>query len=357
MQKSTSNRIVVVLVALVMGVWQASAQEPERLEAVLRFDRAQRDTVAEATAAALPAVADTSSRIACKLNRRRTGFVEAYDAVTLWNVRRVKVKPRRMRLSDTTGREQVRLLKFFTERNRRKGVRPHLVGNAAGYTWAGGGESPDPRTGEWRTEPSRINTYSLRADYDSLRRVEGYVQVSWKPEGIWRGLPADALYLLDGRPVPGNVLRFIEGLTLRRLDIWNPADGVEAAARAAGVLDSLGEAFQPAVGAAPRASWSAKPTPTGCRWLFWAVVSRRSTRGWRCVSPMPFRRMRASRCTTTIFCRPKPCSSSDRRAATEPSASTWWSERRLGAVALRRNLPFRTFARRCSPAPDVPSLF
>ena len=254
MQKSTSNRIVVMLVALVMGVWQALAQEPERLEAVLRFDRAQRDTVAEATAAALPAVADTSSRIACKLNRRRTGFVEAYDAVTLWNVRRVKVKPRRMRLSDTTGREQVRLLKFFTERNRRKGVRPHLVGNAAGYTWTGGGESPDPRTGEWRTEPSRINTYSLRADYDSLRRVEGYVQVSWKPEGIWRGLPEDALYLLDGRPVPGSVLRFIEGLTLRRLDIWNPADGVEAAARAAGVLDSLGEAFQPAVGAAPRAA-------------------------------------------------------------------------------------------------------
>lgn len=253
MQKSTSNRIVVVLVALVMGVWQASAQEPERLEAVLRFDRAQRDTVAEVTAAALPAVADTSSRIACKLNRRRTGFVEAYDAVTLWNVRRVKVKPRRMRLSDTTGREQVRLLKFFTERNRRKGVRPHLVGNAAGYTWTGGGESPDPRTGEWRTEPSRINTYSLRADYDSLRRVEGYVQVSWKPEGIWRGLPADALYLLDGRPVPGSVLRFIEGLTLRRLDIWNPADGAEAAARAAGVLDSLGDAVPRAVGAVPRA--------------------------------------------------------------------------------------------------------
>lgn len=63
------------------------------------LDRVQRDTVAEVTAAALPAVADTSSRIACKLNRRRTGFVEAYDAVTLWNVRRVKVKPRRMRLS------------------------------------------------------------------------------------------------------------------------------------------------------------------------------------------------------------------------------------------------------------------
>ena len=193
MQKSTSNRIVVVLVALVMGVWQALAQEPERLEAVLRFDRAQRDTVAEATAAALPAVADTSSRIACKLNRRRTGFVEAYDAVTLWNVRRVKVKQRRMRLSDTSGHERVRLLKFFTERNRRKGVRPHLVGNAAGYTWTGGGESPDPRTGEWRTEPSRINTYSLRADYDSPRRVGGDGAGSWRPGGSWGGAAAGAV--------------------------------------------------------------------------------------------------------------------------------------------------------------------
>lgn len=253
MQNATSNRVVVVLVALVMGVWRASAQEPERLEAVLRFDRAQRDTVAEVAAAAPPAVADTSSRIACKLNRRRTGFVEAYDAVTLWNVRRVKVKTRRMRLSDTTGRERVRLLKFFTERNRRKGLRPYLVGNAAGYTWAGGDERCDPQTGEWQTEPSRINTYSLRADYDSLRRVEGYVQVSWKPGGIWRGLPADALYLLDGRPVPGSVLRFIEGLTLRRLDIWTPADGAEAAARASFVLDSLRDAVPPAVGVAPRA--------------------------------------------------------------------------------------------------------
>ena len=253
MQNLSSNRIIVVLVAVMTGLCQTFAQEPERLEAVLRFDRAQRDTVADVSVATLPAVADTSSRIACKLNRRRAGFVEAYDAVTLWNVRRVKVKTRRMRLSDTTGREQVRLLKFFTERNRRKGVRPHLVGNAAGYTWTGGGERRDPQTGEWQTEPSRINTYSLRADYDSLRRVEGYVQVSWKPGGIWRGLPADAVYLLDDRPVPGSVLRFIEGLTLRRLDIWNPTDGAEAAARAACVLDSLGGAFQPAAGAAPRA--------------------------------------------------------------------------------------------------------
>lgn len=111
MRKSTLSRIILLLAALVPGLWSASAQEPGRAEAVLRFDQAQRDTVADAPAA-LSALADTSSRVACKLNRRRVPFSEAYDVVTLWNVRRVKVKRRRMRLTDSTGREQVRLLKF-----------------------------------------------------------------------------------------------------------------------------------------------------------------------------------------------------------------------------------------------------
>lgn len=43
------------------------------MEAVLRFDQAQRDTVADAPAA-LPVLADTTSRVACKLNRRRSPF-------------------------------------------------------------------------------------------------------------------------------------------------------------------------------------------------------------------------------------------------------------------------------------------
>lgn len=246
-RKSTLTRIILLLAALVPGLWSASAQEPGQVEAVLRFDHAQRDTVADAPAA-LPVLADTTSRVACKLNRRRVPFSDAYDAVTLWNVRRVKVKRRCMRLSDSTGREQVRLLKFLTERNRRKAVAPHLVGNVAGYTWTGG-EATDRRTGRRRYEPVRMNTYSLRVDYDSLRRRVGYVQVSWEPEGIWRGLPKDAVYLLDGKFVPGAVLRFIEGLTLRRLDVWNPADDVEAAARASALLDSLKGVVPPSAAA------------------------------------------------------------------------------------------------------------
>ena len=82
MRKSTLSRIILLLAALVPGLWSASAQEPGRAEAVLRFDQAQRDTVADAPAA-LSALADTSSRVACKLNRRLLTFTRrTFQSVT-----------------------------------------------------------------------------------------------------------------------------------------------------------------------------------------------------------------------------------------------------------------------------------
>lgn len=138
------NRIFgwIMTVGFVAGGGEVAAQEPLRQGpqeegVVLRFDEARRDTLADvpsATAETLPAAAGRP--FAYKLNRRRVTREEAYGRVTLWNVRRVRVKNRRMRLADTTRRERVRLLKFFVERDRRKGVRPHLQGNVAGYRWS-----------------------------------------------------------------------------------------------------------------------------------------------------------------------------------------------------------------------------
>lgn len=125
------------LVAACIYMGSAAAQEPRRPEAQLRFDEARQEAIADLPSPAFAADSLAAARpFAYKLNRRRTTEAAAYDAVTLWNVRKVKAKNRRMRLSDTTRREKVRLLKFFTERNRKKGVRPHLLGNVAGYTWA-----------------------------------------------------------------------------------------------------------------------------------------------------------------------------------------------------------------------------
>ena len=130
------NRIFgwIMTVGFVAGGGEVAAQEPLRQGpqeegVVLRFDEARRDTLADvpsATAETLPAAAGRP--FAYKLNRRRVTREEAYGRVTLRNVRRVRVKNRRMRLADTTRRERVRLLKFFVERDRRKA-------EAAGEEW------------------------------------------------------------------------------------------------------------------------------------------------------------------------------------------------------------------------------
>jgi hypothetical protein len=141
----------------------------------------------------------------------------AYDAVTLWNVRKVKIRDRRMKLSDSTRREKVRLLKFFIERDRKKGARPHLLGNVAGYTWSNAVYDEAART--WRTVPKHIATYTLRDEYDSVRRSGGDVSMFKVPEELWRRLSPKAVYMLDGVRVPGSVFQFIDGLFLRTLEV------------------------------------------------------------------------------------------------------------------------------------------
>lgn len=180
------------LVAACIYMGSAAAQEPRRPEAQLRFDEARQEAIADLPSPAFAADSLAAARpFAYKLNRRRTTEAAAYDAVTLWNVRKVKAKNRRMRLSDTTRREKVRLLKFFTERNRKKGVRPHLLGNVAGYTWADG--VYDEPGHKWRSAPKHIAAYTLRDEYDSVRRAGGELSLFKVPKEFWRTLPPDAV--------------------------------------------------------------------------------------------------------------------------------------------------------------------
>ena len=123
-----------------------------------------------------------------------------------------------MKLTDSTRREKVRLLKFFTERDRKKGARPHLLGNVAGYTWSNRIYDETARTR--RTVPKHIATYTLRDEYDSVRRAGGDVSMFQVPEELWRRLSPKAVYVLDGVRVPGSVFQFIDGLILRTLEIY-----------------------------------------------------------------------------------------------------------------------------------------
>lgn len=194
----------------------AAAAAQERVpRAVLRFDEAKSEELADLRVADDAAEQADARPFAYKLNRRRTSEAATYDAVTLWNVRRVRVKSRQMRLSDTTRRERVRLLKFFTERNRRKGARPHLLGNVVGYTWV----SHIRKGGRWREVPAHIGLYTLRAEVDSLRRVGVADARGAVPEAFRHALPRTVPYWLNGVQVPSPVFQFIDGLILRRLDV------------------------------------------------------------------------------------------------------------------------------------------
>lgn len=216
--KNMLTRMTAVAAACIY-IGNAAAQEARQPQAQLRFDQAQQQEVADLPSPAFAADSPVTARpFAYKLNRRRTTEAAAYDAVTLWNVRKVKAKNRRMRLSDTTRREKVRLLKFFTERNRQKGVRPHLLGNVAGYTWSDGVYDGPER--KWRKTRKHIATYTLREEYDSVRRAGGEVSMFRVPKELWHTLSPDAVYLLDGERVPGSVFQFIDGLILRKLEIY-----------------------------------------------------------------------------------------------------------------------------------------
>ena len=199
---------LVALLGAAMAVHGVSAQEPQKHEAELA-DEPSPAVTAGFAAAGRP--------FAYKLNRKRTSEAVAYDAVTLWNVRKVKIRDRRMKLSDSTRREKVRLLKFFIERDRKKGARPHLLGNVAGYTWSNAVYDEAART--WRTVPKHIATYTLRDEYDSVRRSGGDVSMFKVPEELWRRLSPKAVYMLDGVRVPGSVFQFIDGLFLRTLEV------------------------------------------------------------------------------------------------------------------------------------------
>lgn len=209
----------------------ADANPPE---AQLRFDQAKREEVADMPETENPPQITAQHGFVYKLNRKRVAGEQAYNAVTLWNVRRVRINQRRMRLSDTTGRERVWMLKFFTVRNPKKGTRPHLLGNVGGYNWSTG--YWDMKTQTPHDQPLHIGTYTLRREYDSMRRARPDLSFFRVPEELLRNLPVDAVYMLDGKPTPPVVFRIFDGLTLRTLDIHTDSETMARYGTDAGVV-------------------------------------------------------------------------------------------------------------------------
>lgn len=208
---------------LLFMLFNASAQNPVP-EAKLRFDEATSEEVDDTT---LPTDSDPAAEghFAYKLNRKRVDALTAYDAVTLWNVNRVRINNRTMRLTDSTRREKTKMLKFFIEKNRKKGARPHLLGNVAGYSWSSFVRDSLSARG-WREAPAHISRYTLREEYDAVRKALGNEVMFKVPAELWRELDEHTPYILDGLPAPGAVFQFIDGLFLRTLDVFEDKQGV-----------------------------------------------------------------------------------------------------------------------------------
>lgn len=304
----------------VVSLSDAVAQSPEP-SAVLRFDELQAEELPDTPRAttlpeggAVLRVSDPDLPVICKLNRKRVPFASAYDEVTLWNVRRVRVRERRMRLSDTTRREPVRLLKFFTERGRRRGARPHLSGNVAGCVWSA--LYYDSVAGCWDSTRMHISGYTLRADYDSVRRAGVDLTKSPIPRELWHPLPPDTRYVLDGEEVEGSIIHMLDGLILRSLDV------VEVPNAGTGGKLVVGTTYPKRVPLGiGRADGSASPNGCGCRGLVFST----------CRPPC--------RCVFSICCQPRPCRSTVRRAVTAPSALIWFRD----FSALPRVVPVCAF--------------
>lgn len=147
---------------------------------------------------------------------------------------------------------------IFTERDRKKGARPHLLGNVAGYTWSNRIYDETARTR--RTVPKHIATYTLRDEYDSVRRAGGDVSMFQVPEELWRRLSPKAVYVLDGVRVPGSVFQFIDGLFLRTLEVHTDPGTMARYDTDQGLSSGM-------------------YTPTGYPWWSSAASPRRSNRG------------------------------------------------------------------------------
>lgn len=98
-------------------------------------------------------------------------------------------------------------------------MRPHLLGNVAGYTWADDVYETSPTQVAQRPKAYR-RLHAARRIRFGAPGPGGELSLFKVPKELWRTLPPDAVYLLDGERVPGSSFQFIDGLILRTLEIY-----------------------------------------------------------------------------------------------------------------------------------------
>lgn len=207
------------VLAACMAVRSAGAQNPT-LGAELRMDEAVSERLTDPADGAVYEEEEVQPPTAYLVNGKVFTRDEADDLLTLWNVEDVQVLYCRQKLPGG-GRIAVRYLIFKMQ----KRYRPHLAGNIAGYSWSARA-LVKTRSGGKRVGPrAYIGHYILHTDYDSVRTVRGGGPLR-SSDVVARKLSPEAYYLLDGKPVPSDALRYLDGLIVKSLDYLPPREAV-----------------------------------------------------------------------------------------------------------------------------------
>lgn len=164
----------------------------------LDFDNARSETIADngnEDAAAAEAEIDYRYMVDGRMVDENTADILARH----WNIRRIRIER-----TDSGALVRVKTKGLDQE---------FLKGNVGGIAWHSRFEEGIDR--------KYIGGYVLRRDYDSIRRAEHV------PDGRllilrnehWRRLSPDAVYRLNGRPIDGSSLVYMEGSILQTVDI------------------------------------------------------------------------------------------------------------------------------------------
>ncbi len=183
---------------MVAAVMSVTALRAQNVKMELDFQNARSETIAdngsETASAATPEI-DYRYMVDGRMVDENTADILARH----WNIRRIRIER-----TDSGALVRVKT----------KGLdKEFLKGNAGGIAWLSRFENGIDR--------KYIGGYVLRRDYDSIRRAERV------PEGKllilrsehWRRLSPEAVYRLNGRPVDGSSLVYMEGSILQTIDI------------------------------------------------------------------------------------------------------------------------------------------
>ena len=141
------------------------------------------------------------------LNGQPVSRRQALERIRIWNVLSARRTVCRLRGAGVPGRYRVVYVAFRIDTTCGQ---PHLDGNVAGYVWTRG-----------RNSQPYIGSYVSRAQYDSVRRLSSERTIA-VDRSEWHSLSPEVACYLDGKPVPADLFRWIDGWVVRSMDYYPP---------------------------------------------------------------------------------------------------------------------------------------